>query len=58
MSRRSSSEDAVPDVWTALLFASVAAISVGIILLLLELNSYDNKTSSTGRSQAEAAAIC
>ncbi len=43
MSRRSSSEDAAPDVYTALLFASVAAISVGIILLMLELSSYNNQ---------------
>jgi hypothetical protein len=43
MSRRSSSEDAGPDVYTALLFASVAAIAVGIILLALELQySYNN----------------
>lgn len=41
MSRRNS-EDAAPDVYTALLFASVAAISVGIILLMAELNSYKN----------------
>jgi hypothetical protein len=45
MSRRSSSEDAAPDVYTALLFASVAAISVGIILLMLELQSYNNQLS-------------
>jgi hypothetical protein len=44
MSRRSSSEDAAPDVYTALLFASVAAIAVGIILLALELHySYNNQ---------------
>ncbi|QDT55213.1 hypothetical protein Pan44_32550 [Caulifigura coniformis] len=42
MSRRSSSEDAAPDVYTALLFASVAAIAVGIILLMFELGSYNN----------------
>jgi hypothetical protein len=40
MSRRSSSEDAGPDVYTALLFASVAAIAVGIILLMIELQNY------------------
>lgn len=40
MSRRSSSEEAVPDVYTALLFGSVAAIAVGIILLMLELKNY------------------
>jgi hypothetical protein len=43
MSRRSSSEDAGPDVYTALLFASVAAMAVGIILLFVELHySYNN----------------
>ena len=42
MSRRSSSEDAVPDVYTALLFASVAAISVGIFLLFMEMRAYNN----------------
>lgn len=43
MSRRSSTEDAAPDVYTALLFASVAAISVGIILLMIELGRYNNQ---------------
>jgi hypothetical protein len=43
MSRRSSSEDAAPDVYTALLFASVAAITTGIILLMLELSAYNNQ---------------
>ena len=43
MSRRSSSEDAAPDVYTALLFASVAAMAVGIILLMLELGRYNNQ---------------
>ena len=42
MSRRSSSEDAVPDVYTALLFASVAAIAVGIFLLFMEMRAYNN----------------
>ncbi len=44
MSRRSS-DDAAPDVYTALLFASVAAISMGILLLFLELSSYNNQIS-------------
>jgi hypothetical protein len=43
MSRRSSSEDAAPDVYTALLFASVAAIAIGIVMLMLELSSYNNQ---------------
>ncbi len=43
MSRRSSSEDATPDVYTALLFGSVAAIALGIVLLMLELATYNNQ---------------
>ena len=43
MSRRSSSEDAAPDVYTALLFASLAAMAVGIVLLILELQTYNHQ---------------
>lgn len=43
MSRRNSSEDAVPDVYTALLFASVASVAVGILLLFLEMRAYNNQ---------------
>jgi hypothetical protein len=41
MARRSS-EDAAPDIYTGLLFISLAAIMGGIILLLLELSRYGN----------------
>jgi hypothetical protein len=42
MSRRSSdsSTKAPPDAFVGLLFVSVAALITGIILLVLELNSY------------------
>ena len=43
MSRRSSSEDASPDVYTALLFASFAALATGIVILLIELGKYNNQ---------------
>ncbi len=45
MSRRSSSEDAAPDVYVALLFASLAALATGIVLLMVELGSYSNQLS-------------
>jgi hypothetical protein len=40
MSRRSSSDDVTPDVYTALLFVSLAAILTGIAFLLIELSQY------------------
>lgn len=43
MSRRSSSEDTAPDIYTGLLFVSLAAIITGIIFLLLELSTYKNQ---------------
>lgn len=43
MSRRSSdsSAKAPPDVYVGLLFVSIAALTTGIILLVLELNRYN-----------------
>jgi hypothetical protein len=39
MSQQSSKP--APDAWVALLFVSVAALSVGVTFLVLELNKYD-----------------
>lgn len=35
-----------PDVWVGLLFVSVAALTTGIVFLVLELNKYDWKLPS------------
>ena len=37
---RQNSEDATPDIYVALLFISVVALTTGCIFLALELNSY------------------
>jgi len=39
MSQRGS--EPTPDVWVGLLFISVAALSLGIMFLVFELNKYD-----------------
>ena len=39
MSRRGS-EDPAPDVYVGLLFVSVGALSIGLIALVMTLNSY------------------
>ena len=41
MSRQRSDPKPVPDVWVALLFVSVASLSLGIMFLVWELNKYD-----------------
>lgn len=46
MSRRSSSDDVAPDVYTALLFVSLAAICTGIFFLLIELQQYNFQTGA------------
>jgi len=40
MSRPDSSNSPAPDIYTGLLFVSVAALVTGIILLAMELNKY------------------
>jgi hypothetical protein len=42
MSRRSSTDDATPDVYTGLLAVSLSALIIGILLLVLELKEYGN----------------
>ncbi len=43
MSPRSSSEGPAPDIYVGLLFASLFALVMGIIFLVLELNKYEWK---------------
>lgn len=45
MSQRNSDMKPVPDVWVALLFVSVAALSGAIAFLVMELNKYDWKVA-------------
>lgn len=42
MSRRSSSEDASPDIYTGLLAVSLTALLIGVLFLYLELSQYSN----------------
>lgn len=41
MSQQGSDPKPTPDVWVGLLFVSVAALSLGIMFLVFELNKYD-----------------
>jgi len=41
MSQQNSDQKLAPDVWVGLLFVSVAALSLGIMFLVFELNKYD-----------------
>jgi len=43
MSRRSSSDDASPDIYTGLLAVSLTALLIGVLFLYLELNSYSSQ---------------
>ena len=40
MAPRKSEEAPAPDVYVALLFVSLAALTTGIVMLVLELNKY------------------
>ncbi|MDA0283089.1 MAG: hypothetical protein O3B13_13370 [Planctomycetota bacterium] len=46
MSPPNSDPKPAPDVWVGLLFVSVAALSLGIMFLVFELNKYDWKLPS------------
>ncbi len=41
MSPRNSDSNQAPDIYVGLLFVSLAALIMGIIFLVLELNTYD-----------------
>jgi hypothetical protein len=41
MSQQNSDQKPAPDVWVGLLFVSVAALSLGIMFLVFELNKYE-----------------